>query len=155
MRKVGPVPQLRDRQIQRAGTGVELAVPIAVALIRAVGTTFAVSGAAQRVGFRTHQGVKEHGQQLAQYVGVGAGESIGQPRRQVDIVGSGHRVYSFARVTLDGLSKNHAMTFNHSATTRRYRSSGPTRTPLCWTQPETVLGLVESVIAPCGCVVAA
>jgi len=27
------------------------------------------------------------------------------------------------------------MTFNHSATTRRYRWSGPTRTPLCWTQP--------------------
>jgi len=25
------------------------------------------------------------------------------------------------------------MTFNHSATTRRYRWSGPTRTPLCWT----------------------
>ncbi|WP_234796982.1 DUF6188 family protein, partial [Mycobacteroides chelonae] len=43
---------------------------------------------------------------------------------------------SFARVTLVGPSKNHAMTFNHSATTRRYRSSGPTRTPLCWTQPD-------------------
>src|ERR1700692_3019671 len=57
----------------------------------------------------------------------------------VDIVGSGHRVYSFARVTLDGLSKNHAMTFIHPATTRRYRSSGPTRTPLCWTQPVAVL----------------
>jgi len=27
------------------------------------------------------------------------------------------------------------MTFNHSATTRRYRWSGPTHTPLCWTQP--------------------
>jgi len=27
------------------------------------------------------------------------------------------------------------MTFIHSATTRRYRRSGPTRTPLCWTQP--------------------
>src|SRR6185437_11290815 len=37
----------------------------------------------------------------------------------VDIVGSGHRVDSFARVSLDGLSKNHAMTFTHSATTRR------------------------------------
>jgi len=28
------------------------------------------------------------------------------------------------------------MTFNHSATTRRYRWSGPTHTPLCWTQPQ-------------------
>jgi len=30
------------------------------------------------------------------------------------------------------------MTFNHSATTRRYRWSGPTRTPPCWTQPRVV-----------------
>jgi len=29
------------------------------------------------------------------------------------------------------------MTFNHSATTRRYRWSGPTHTPLCWTQPRS------------------
>jgi hypothetical protein len=49
------------------------------------------------------------------------GESFGEHGGQVDIVGSGHRVDSFARVTLDGLSKNHAMTFNHSATTRRDR----------------------------------
>src|SRR3954453_23580988 len=79
----------------------------------------------------------ERGQQLAQHVGMSAGESFGQHRGQVDIVGSGHRVDSFARVTLTGPSKNHAMTFNHSATTRRYRSSGPTRTPLCWTQPRS------------------
>jgi len=65
--------------------------------------------------------VDERGEQLTQHVGVGGGESIGQHGRQVDIVGSGHRVDSFARVTLVGLSKNHAMTFNHSATTRRYR----------------------------------
>ncbi|NVN53665.1 hypothetical protein HLY00_4015 [Mycolicibacterium hippocampi] len=64
----------------------------------------------------------ERGQQLAQHVGVGGGESFGQHRGQVDIVGSGHRVCSFfARVTLVGPSKNHAMTLNHSATTRRYR----------------------------------
>jgi hypothetical protein len=36
-------------------------------------------------------------------------------------VGSGHRVDSFARVTLVGLSKNHAMTFVYRATTRRTR----------------------------------
>jgi len=27
------------------------------------------------------------------------------------------------------------MTFTHSATTRRWLRSAPTRTPLCWTQP--------------------
>jgi len=33
-------------------------------------------------------------QQLTQHVGVGGGESFGQHRRPVDIVGSGHRVDS-------------------------------------------------------------
>ena len=47
--------------------------------------------------------------------GMSGGESFGQHDGQVDIVGSSHRVDSFARVTLDGPSKNHAMTFNHSA----------------------------------------
>ena len=121
VREVRALPQLGDREIQCACAGVELAVPVAVALIGPLGAALAVSGAAQRVGFRTHQGVDERGQQLAQHVGVGGGESFGQHGGPVDIVGSGHRVDSFARVTLDGLSKNHAMTFNHSATTRRYR----------------------------------
>ena len=66
-----------------------------------------------------HQSVDEQGEHLAQHIRAGAGESVGQHRRQIDIVDSGHRVYSFARVTLDGLSKNHAMTLDHSATTRR------------------------------------
>ena len=62
-------------------------------------------------------------------------ESFSQHLGPVDIVGSGHRVDSFARVTLDGLSKNHAMTFIYPATTRRAMRSGPTHTPPWWTQP--------------------
>ena len=85
-----------------------------------LGAALPVPSTAQGVGFGTHQGVDERGQQFAQHVGVGGGESFGQHNGPVDIVGSGHRVDSFARVTLDGLS-NHAMTFNHSTTTRRYR----------------------------------
>jgi hypothetical protein len=115
------VAQLGDRQIQTACTSVELAIPIAVAGVRTLGTALAVSGAAQGVGFGAHQGVDERGEQLTQHIGVAGGESFGDHSRQVDIVGSGHRVDSFARVTLDGPSKNHAMTFNHSATTRRHR----------------------------------
>jgi len=38
-------------------------------------------------------------------------------------------------VTLDGLSKNHAMTFIYPATTRRTSQTGPTPTPPWWTQP--------------------
>jgi hypothetical protein len=61
-------------------------------MIGALGAAFAVPGAAQGVGLGTHQGVKEHGQQLPQHVGVSGGESIGQHGRQVDIVDGGHRV---------------------------------------------------------------
>src|SRR6201988_1799428 len=75
IREVRAVPQLGDRQIQTACTGFELALSIAVALIRPVAATFAVSGAAQHVGLRTHQGMDERGQQLAQHVGVGGGEA--------------------------------------------------------------------------------
>jgi len=40
------------------------------------------------------------------------------------------------------------MTFNHSATTRRYRWSGPTRTPLCWTQPRRPLSTSSTWPSP-------
>jgi hypothetical protein len=66
---------------------------------------------------------------------MGGGESFGQHQGPVDIVGSGHRVDPFARVTLDGLSKSHAMTNIYPATTRRTSAHGPTRTPLWWPQP--------------------
>ena len=118
VREVGTVPQLGDREIQRPRASVELAMPVTVALVRPLRAALAVPRTAQRVSFRTEKGVNERREQFAQHVGVGSGESIGQHRRPVDIVGSGHRVYSFARVTLTGLSKNHAMTFIYSATTR-------------------------------------
>lgn len=38
---------------------------------------------------------------------------------------SGHGVDSFARVTEDGLLKNHATTFNHSATSTPVLNPGP------------------------------
>ena len=89
--------------------------------VRELSKHYGEVAAVQGISFGAHQGVDEGSQQLAQHIGMGGGESFGQHSGQVDIVGSGHRVDSFARVTLDGLSKNHAMTFNHSATTRRYR----------------------------------
>jgi hypothetical protein len=108
---------------------------VIVAVVGSVLAALAVTGPAQRVGFSAHQRVDEHRQQLPQHIGMSSGESLGQDLLQVDIVDSGQRVYHFARVTLVGLSKNHAMTFIYPATTRRHSRSGPTRTPLCWTQP--------------------
>jgi hypothetical protein len=89
-----------------------LAVPVPVALIRSIAAALTVSGAAHRVGLRTHQSMDERGQQLAQHVGVSGGESFGQHLGPIDIVGSGHRVDSFARVTLVGLSKDASMFVN-------------------------------------------
>ena len=108
-----------DRQVPRACAGVEAAAPIAVAGVGALGTALAVAGPAQSVGLGAHQGVDQQGQQFSLNIRVGAGERTGQHGRQVDVVGSGHSVDSFARVTSTGLSKNHAMTSNHSGGTRR------------------------------------
>jgi hypothetical protein len=67
-----------------------------------LGAALAVSGTAQGISFGPHQGTDQRGQQLAQHVGVAGGESFGQHGGQVDIVGTGYRVDSFARVTFDG-----------------------------------------------------
>jgi hypothetical protein len=74
-----------------------------------------------------------------------ADDAFGHLADQIDAMRSrrarGHRVDSFARVTLTGLSKNHAMTFNHSAATRRPLTiRSPALTPLCWTQQSSANG---------------
>src|SRR4051812_7717933 len=86
-------------------------MPVAVVGVGPFAAALPVFGPAQCFGLRAHQGMDERRQQLTQHIGMRRGESFSQHRGPVDIVGSGHRVDSFARVTLDGLSKNHAMTF--------------------------------------------
>src|SRR6201993_3754038 len=110
-------------------------MPVAIAGVGALATALAIPGTAQRVGLSAHQRVDERREQFAQHVGMGGGESFSQQLRPVDIVGGGHRVDSFARVTLDGLSKNHAMTLIYPATTPRPSTHRPTHTPPWWTQP--------------------
>jgi hypothetical protein len=56
--------------------GVELAMPIAVAVIGALGAALTVIRTTHRVGFSSHHRVDERGQQFAQHVGVGGGESL-------------------------------------------------------------------------------
>jgi hypothetical protein len=68
VREVRALPQLGDRHVQGAGAGVEVAVPVAVAVIGPVVAAFAVGGAADRVGLRRHQGVDHRGQQRTQQV---------------------------------------------------------------------------------------
>ena len=88
-----------------SGQGEAAAATVVVAAASLTGLT----RTAQGVGLRTHQGVDESCQQLAQHIGAAGGESISQHSRPVNIVASGHRVDSFARVTLVGPSTNHAI----------------------------------------------
>jgi hypothetical protein len=51
-------------------------MPIAVAVIGALGAALTVIRTTHRVGFSSHHRVDERGQQFAQHVGVGGGESL-------------------------------------------------------------------------------
>jgi len=53
------MPKFRDRQLDGAGPGVPVAVPIAVTRVRAFVAAFAVFGPADRVDLGGHQHVGE------------------------------------------------------------------------------------------------
>lgn len=55
LREVRPRAQLRDRDVHRPGSGVEISVPAAVAGVRPLLAALAVAGTADRVDFRPHQ----------------------------------------------------------------------------------------------------
>jgi|LNAP01.1.fsa_nt_gb hypothetical protein len=67
-----------------SGQGEAAAATVVVAAASLTGLT----RTAQGVGLRTHQGVDESCQQLAQHIGVAGGESISQHSWPVNIVGS-------------------------------------------------------------------
>src|SRR5829696_4685288 len=68
LREVGALTQLRERQLDRAGAGVELPGPVAVAAVDPLLRDGAVGSATDRVGLSRHQRVDERGQQLAQQI---------------------------------------------------------------------------------------
>jgi hypothetical protein len=92
VREVGARPQLRDRHLQGAGSGVEVAGPIAVADVDPGLAAPAVAGSADRVSFGAHEGVDEGREHLAQQVRWGLGQLLVQEVGRVDTARSGHRV---------------------------------------------------------------
>jgi hypothetical protein len=82
--KIAAGPQLRDRQIDRADTGVEVAVPVAVAGVDPLSAAFAVLGATQRVGLRSHDRLNKRGKHPTQQTRTGCGELIGERLARVD-----------------------------------------------------------------------
>lgn len=104
--------QLGNRQIQCVGAGIELAVPIPVALIDALAAVLAIVGTTRTRRLQPPSGHGRRWPKVERHAGEVGNGLFGQHGRQVDIVGSVHRVDSFARVTSDGLLKNHTMTLH-------------------------------------------
>jgi hypothetical protein len=89
--EVGAPPQLRDRHVQGAGTGVEVTVPVAVAPVGPLGRDGAVSSAADRIGLRGQQCVDERAEQLTQQIRGRLGQVLLEQPGRVDTGGDGHR----------------------------------------------------------------
>ena len=109
LREIGALPQLRNRQLDRAGPGVEVAGPVAVAGVGPLRAAGAVGGAARRVGLSPHQRLHEAAEHQTQHVGLGTLQVLGHQAGQVNsVVVGGHRD-DLLLETLDGLLKDHAV----------------------------------------------
>jgi hypothetical protein len=91
VREVGAGPQLRDAQLDRAGPGVPVPLPVAVARVGALAAPLAVGGAAHRRGLGVHQGVHEHREHAPQQIDVGVLELLAKPGQRLHR-GGDHRV---------------------------------------------------------------
>ena len=126
--EVGPLPELGHRDVQSAGAGVEVAVPVAVAAVDPLRGAGAVLGAADRVGLSRHQRVDERGEQLAQQIRARLGELFLEQAGRVDTGGDGHRRVLLrvgCRRSLEGSPGGRRCFYSDTLT--------GSRTPLCWT----------------------
>ena len=90
-REVCALPELGDGDVDRADTGVQLAVPVAVALRHPVGAGLAPFGAADGVCVRGQQRVDHRLQQLPHQIRRRLSEGFTEQASRVDNVRSGHR----------------------------------------------------------------
>jgi hypothetical protein len=92
VREVAALPQLRDRQLDRAGPGVPLPSPVAVAGVHPRLAAFAVASAANRVRVGAHQRVGERLHHRPQHVRDRQVQLLAQHLGRVHTLGCGHRV---------------------------------------------------------------
>src|SRR5713226_3312930 len=86
-REVAAPAQLRDAQLDGAGTGLPVAVAVAVALVAPIGAALAVAGTAQALALQLHQALGRKADHLAQECRIRA---LLQKRAKGDLV-VGHR----------------------------------------------------------------
>ena len=91
VREVSPLPQLRDRDIDGPDPGVQVAVPVAVALRDTVRGRLAPFGADDSVRVRGQQRVDHRLQQLAHQIRRRVGQGFAEQAGRVDNMRSGHR----------------------------------------------------------------
>ena len=91
LREEGALPQLRDRDIDRADPGVQVSMPVAVAAVGPLRAPDPVPGATHTVGLRRQQRVDERSEQLAHQVRAGLRQLLIQEPGRVDTGSDGHR----------------------------------------------------------------
>jgi len=91
VREVGASAQFRDRELDRAGAGVQSAVTVAIALRGPPRSGLAVLGADHRVGIRRQQRVQHGLQQAAHHVRRRFSKQLAKNVGRVDNMRSGHR----------------------------------------------------------------
>ncbi len=109
LREVRPLTELRDRDVDRPDTGVEVTVAVAIALRGALGAGLSP--------FRAHDGVRVSGkervdrclQQAAHQIRRRVGQGFSKHARRVDNMKCGHRDDAF-RVEVRDFSKDHTVT---------------------------------------------
>ena len=114
LREVGALPQLGDRHVDRAGPGVQIPVPVAIAGIHPLRRGHAVLGPAHRVSIGRQQRIDHRGQQVTHQIRRRVRKSLAQQLARVDDVWCGHRDGSLSRVLWKVHSKDHAMAASSS-----------------------------------------
>ena len=70
--EVAALAQLRDAQLDRAGTGLPVAIAVAVAVVDALRAALAMGGAGQALDLQFHQPLRGKADHLAQQIGIRA-----------------------------------------------------------------------------------
>src|SRR6185503_10500495 len=136
----------RDRQLDRAGPGIPVPAPVAVAGVRALLGPDAVLGAAHRIGLGTHQRLHERGDHLPQQIRTRLTQLLSQPTGQVDTRWCGHRVARRSRTLVGSLegSRGGRLTSRRHAQRRESNTTSTDATATAHYSPRIPGGLQPS-----------
>ena len=91
VRKIGTLPQLRDRQLHGAHPGIPVSAAVTIAPIDPLITALTVAGAAHLVSLRGHHRVSERSNHLPEQIRRRGSQVLFQQLHRVHTVRCGHR----------------------------------------------------------------